>query len=60
MANAAGHPLSGRHAVLAEVKLAALGQGSLHLGAVDGPLLEPRPLPYVMSPEGEPSNSLPG
>jgi len=31
---------------LVEVKLAALDRGSLHLGAVDGALLTPRPLPY--------------
>ncbi|MEI2676554.1 MAG: folate-binding protein [Burkholderiaceae bacterium] len=31
---------------LVEVKLAALACGSLHLGAVDGALLTPRPLPY--------------
>ncbi|MCH7345314.1 folate-binding protein [Pelomonas sp. CA6] len=37
--------------LLAEVKLAALQDGSLHLGAADGPLLQHRPLPYVV---GEP------
>lgn len=31
---------------LVEVKLAALACGGLHLGAVDGALLTPRPLPY--------------
>jgi folate-binding protein YgfZ len=31
---------------LVEVKLAALGNGSLHLGAIDGPLLAQRDLPY--------------
>jgi tRNA-modifying protein YgfZ len=33
---------------LVEVKLAALGRGSLHLGAADGPLLTSRPLPYTV------------
>jgi hypothetical protein len=32
--------------VLAEVKLAALDSGSLHLGAVDGPVLVRQPMPY--------------
>ena len=32
--------------VLVEVKLAALGDGTLHLGAVDGPVLLRRELPY--------------
>ncbi|UXH76732.1 CAF17-like 4Fe-4S cluster assembly/insertion protein YgfZ [Roseateles amylovorans] len=42
----AGHPL-----VLAEVKLAALEAGSLHLGSAAGPVLTPRALPYTI---GEP------
>jgi folate-binding protein YgfZ len=32
--------------VLAEVKLATLDSGSLHLGAVDGPVLVRQPMPY--------------
>jgi len=35
--------------VLAETKIAALGSGSLHLGAPDGPLLTNRPLPYSLT-----------
>lgn len=43
---------SGGHAVLlAEVKLAALESGSLHLGSADGPRLIQQPLPYTV---GEP------
>ncbi len=42
----AGHPL-----LLAEVKLAALDGGSLHLGSASGPVLTPRALPYTV---GEP------
>lgn len=34
--------------LLAEVKLAALVEGSLHLGAPDGPPLKPMPLPYAL------------
>ncbi len=34
------------HHALIEVKLAALESGSLHLGAIDGALLTPCPLPY--------------
>jgi folate-binding protein YgfZ len=33
---------------LAELKLAALDGGSLHLGTADGPLLTPAPLPYAL------------
>jgi tRNA-modifying protein YgfZ len=44
VANAA--TLDGRHLVLAEVKLAALEGGSLHLGAADGPLLTRAAMPY--------------
>ncbi len=38
----------GGHDVIAEIKLAALESGSLHLGAPDGPLLERQPLPYPL------------
>ena len=44
VANAA--TLGGQHLVLAEVKLAALDGGSLHLGAADGPLLARAEMPY--------------
>jgi tRNA-modifying protein YgfZ len=44
VANAAS--LDGRHALLAEVKLAALDAGSLHLGAPDGPALARAAMPY--------------
>ncbi|MBV8125948.1 MAG: folate-binding protein YgfZ [Burkholderiaceae bacterium] len=37
--------------VLAEVKLAALEAGSLHLGSPQGPQLRPQPMPYAV---GEP------
>ncbi|MBV8501199.1 MAG: folate-binding protein YgfZ [Paucibacter sp.] len=40
---------SGRSLVLAETKIAALANGSLHLGAPDGPLLTSRPLPYPLT-----------
>jgi folate-binding Fe-S cluster repair protein YgfZ len=33
---------------LAELKLAALEGGTLHLGTTDGPLLTPAPLPYAL------------
>jgi tRNA-modifying protein YgfZ len=44
VANAAS--LGGRHRVLAELKIAALDGGRLHLGAPDGPLLQREDLPY--------------
>ena len=37
-----------RHRLLAEVKLAALGHGALHLGAPDGPVLQREALPYEL------------
>ena len=47
----AASPQADRWEVLAEVKLASLSEGSLHLGSPDGPLLEPAGLPYpVMAP----------
>ncbi|MFT3665590.1 YgfZ/GcvT domain-containing protein [Piscinibacter sp.] len=45
VANAAPAPQGGSR-LLAEVKLAALAGGSLHLGAPDGPLLQRQALPY--------------
>lgn len=47
VANAAPAPQGGAR-LLAEVKLAALDAGSLHLGAPDGPRLERRELPYAV------------
>ena len=44
VANAAS--LHGRHRLLAEVKLAALDAGTLHLGAPDGPALTRAAMPY--------------
>lgn len=38
----------GRSLILAETKIAALESGSLHLGGPDGPLLQPRALPYEL------------
>ena len=38
----------GRSLILAETKIAALATGSLHLGAADGPLLMPLPMPYAL------------
>jgi folate-binding protein YgfZ len=38
--------------LLAEVKLAALAEGSLHLGTADGPLLTQRALPYALPQDG--------
>lgn len=46
--NSAPRPEGGGHVLLAEVKLAALDAGSLHLGAADGPLLSRRALPYAV------------
>jgi len=45
--NAAQGP-SGVWGALAEAKLAALESGTLRLGAIDGPLLRSRPLPYTL------------
>ena len=41
---------SGRHAVLAETKIAAL-DAALHLGSASGPLLRPLALPYALPTE---------
>ncbi len=37
--------------VLVEIKLAALGSGSVHVGAADGPTLAFMPLPYALPSE---------
>lgn len=47
VANAAPSPAGGS-SLLAEVKLAALDNGRLHLGAPDGPALSRRELPYAV------------
>ena len=58
VANAAPAPGGGGARLLAEVKLAALDGGSLHLGAADGPLLVRRELPYTVPAEAaEPSSA---
>jgi hypothetical protein len=36
---------------LAEIKLAALESGAVHLGAADGPVLAFQPLPYALPSE---------
>jgi tRNA-modifying protein YgfZ len=46
VANAASW--QGRHLLLAEVKIAALEGGSLHLGAADGPRLARADMPYAV------------
>jgi tRNA-modifying protein YgfZ len=47
----AGSRSADDHAVLAEVKLAALQSGSLHAGAADGPLLLALAQPYALPTE---------
>lgn len=46
---AAAATREGQTLLLAEVKLAAAAEGSLHLGAADGPTLTQRALPYTVS-----------
>lgn len=41
----------GRTAIAAEIKLAALEGGSLHLGSASGAVLQPRALPYEIPPQ---------
>ncbi|MFL6662476.1 MAG: YgfZ/GcvT domain-containing protein [Rhizobacter sp.] len=53
VANAAPRPGADGASVLAEVKLAAVVDGRLHLGAPDGPLLVQRELPYVLPLDAE-------
>jgi hypothetical protein len=48
--NAAASPEGGVD-LLAEIKLAALESGSVHLGAADGPALTVLPLPYALPTE---------
>ncbi|MDR7267740.1 folate-binding protein YgfZ [Pelomonas saccharophila] len=42
---------AGRTAIAAEIKLAALEDGSLHLGSATGAQLRPRSLPYEIPPQ---------
>jgi folate-binding protein YgfZ len=49
--NAASY--GGRHAALVELKIAARGGGSLHLGSADGALLQPQPMPYAVPLEAD-------
>ena len=51
VANAAPRPGGDGSSLLAEVKLAALQGGSLHLGSPQGPLLHRAPLPYEVTLE---------
>ena len=46
--NAAPRPGGSGSGALVEIKLAALGEGTLHLGSPDGPVLHQRPLPYAL------------
>jgi folate-binding protein YgfZ len=41
----------GRSVIAAEIKLAALEGGSLHLGSATGAVLQPRALPYDIPPQ---------
>jgi hypothetical protein len=50
---AAAEALGGGHDALVEVKLAALDEGSLHLGSIDGPTLYVLPLPYAVPRENQ-------
>jgi folate-binding protein YgfZ len=49
--NAAADPAGGGCAALVEVKLAALGGGTLHLGSAAGAVLRQRALPYALPVE---------
>jgi hypothetical protein len=53
VAGAAPRPNAPGSSLLAEVKLAAVGAGALHLGAPDGPALRPRPLPYAVPSDAD-------
>lgn len=46
--NAAPNPAAAGSVALVELKLSALGAGSLQLGAADGPTLRPAALPYTV------------
>ena len=48
------HPEGGaRHAVLIEVKRALTDAGQLHLGAIDGPVVRLRELPYAIPADAD-------
>ena len=50
--NSASAPgAGGGTSLLAEVKLAALAEGTLHLDSVGGPLIAPSPMPYEVTTE---------
>ncbi len=51
--NAAPHPEGAGSSALIEVRLAALGEGELRLGSVDGPVLHRAELPYPLALDGE-------
>ncbi len=51
VANAAPHPGDTGTSLLVEVKLAALQDGSLHLGSAQGPTLRRAPMPYEVTLE---------
>ena len=53
VANAAARPDGAGATALVEVRLAALGDDELHVGAVDGPLLRRTAMPYAIPLEGE-------
>ncbi|HJV59781.1 MAG TPA: folate-binding protein [Albitalea sp.] len=53
VANAAPHPSGDGTSALVEVKLAALDDGSLHLGAPDGPALRRAELPYPVPSDAD-------
>jgi len=44
-------PLPSGSSLLAEIKLAALGDGTLHLGSAEGPLLQRAEMPYQVTTE---------
>jgi len=44
-------PLPSGSSLLAEIKLAALGDGTLHLGSIEGPLLQRAEMPYQVTTE---------
>ena len=53
VASAAPHPEGSGSTALIEVRLAALGDGELRLGSVDGPLLHRTELPYALAHDAE-------
>ncbi len=53
VANAAPRPEDAGSSALVEVRLAALGEGELRLGSVDGPVLHRTELPYPLALDAE-------